>query len=237
MTSSHIPNALIDVLRHIEPGVDFQGTLPKIRTSMGKVYFAKIGHKSEQEQYTGEAESLKEIAIASPGLAPSIVSSGNADDGRPYLITEYKEIGHLTSKAGALLGKRLAMELHAHESTHGFGFAVPTFCGATKQPNGWYQSWEECFTALISNLLSLLQDNGHYKELCHKGEEIRVKVIPKLLGSLSIKPILLHGDLWSGNIGVDETTGQPFIFDPSSYFGHNEADNYKNVRWSPSVVL
>jgi protein-ribulosamine 3-kinase len=50
------------------------------------------------------------------------------------------------------------------------------------------------------------------------------RVIPKLLGPLKIRPALLHGDLWSGNVGIDATSGQPIIFDPSSYYGHNEAD-------------
>jgi protein-ribulosamine 3-kinase len=38
------------------------------------------------------------------------------------------------------------------------------------------------------------------------------------------KPVILHGDLWSGNVGYDKTSGQPKIFDPSSYYGHNEAE-------------
>ena len=49
-------------------------------------------------------------------------------------------------------------------------------------------------------------------------------VIPALLGPLEIEPVLLHGDLWSGNTGTDSHTGEPVIFDPSSYFGHNETE-------------
>jgi protein-ribulosamine 3-kinase len=37
-----------------------------------------------------------------------------------------------------------------------------------------------------------------------------------------IKPSLLHGDLWSGNIG--SANGQPSIFDPAVYWGHHEAE-------------
>lgn len=33
---------------------------------------------------------------------------------------------------------------------------------------------------------------------------------------------MLHGDLWSGNIG--SVDGQPSIFDPAVYYGHSEAD-------------
>jgi len=39
---------------------------------------------------------------------------------------------------------------------------------------------------------------------------------------VQVKPSVLHGDLWSGNIsGVD---GEPSIFDPAVYYGHSEAD-------------
>lgn len=38
------------------------------------------------------------------------------------------------------------------------------------------------------------------------------------------EPVILHGDLWSGNIGYDKSRGLPIIFDPSSYSGHGEAD-------------
>jgi hypothetical protein len=37
-----------------------------------------------------------------------------------------------------------------------------------------------------------------------------------------IKPSVLHGDLWSGNIASVE--GQPSIFDPATYYGHHEAE-------------
>ncbi|KIL71696.1 hypothetical protein M378DRAFT_65094 [Amanita muscaria Koide BX008] len=222
---SSVPIELVDILRRLEPDFDFEGPLPKVRSSSGKSYFAKIGSTSEEEQYVGETRSLQEIDKAAPGLAPKVVSAGNLENGKPYMITEYKEIGHLTDKGAAMLGKRLATELHAYKSPDGkFGFDVPTFCGATKQPNGWYESWDQCFSVLLGNLLKRLEGKSQYRDLCRKGEEIRSRIIPKLLGELEVQPVLLHGDLWSGNIGLDHDTKEPFIFDPSSYFGHNEAD-------------
>ncbi len=36
-------------------------------------------------------------------------------------------------------------------------------------------------------------------------------------------PARLHGDLWSGNVVVDEG-GEPWLVDPSSFGGHREID-------------
>ena len=35
-----------------------------------------------------------------------------------------------------------------------------------------------------------------------------------------VQPAVLHGDLWSGNIGSAD--GQPTVFDPAVYYGHHE---------------
>jgi hypothetical protein len=40
----------------------------------------------------------------------------------------------------------------------------------------------------------------------------------------NVRPAIIHGDLWSGNAGTDEQSGQPIIFDPSSSYSHNEAE-------------
>ena len=40
--------------------------------------------------------------------------------------------------------------------------------------------------------------------------------------NVPIKPSLLHGDLWSGNVSqVDQT---PVVYDPASFYGHSEFD-------------
>jgi fructosamine-3-kinase len=35
-------------------------------------------------------------------------------------------------------------------------------------------------------------------------------------------PVIIHGDLWSGNVAGNKDSGSPVIFDPSSCWGHNE---------------
>ncbi|KAI9065905.1 fructosamine kinase PKL/CAK/FruK [Trametes sanguinea] len=229
------PHRVFEIVLQRQLGQDVTLTQDSssLRSSTGQRYYAKIGSASEQDQYIGEAESLKAIDTAAPGLAPKLLECGvidpdtkerDSDVGRPFFLSEYKDIGTLTPSAAKALGKRLATELHAYESPNGFGFHVPTYCGRTRQDNGWFQSWPECFDALIGGLADKLKAQGGHDALCKQVEEVRRRVIPSLLGPLSIQPVLLHGDLWSGNTGVDRSTGEPVIFDPSSYFGHNEAD-------------
>lgn len=50
------------------------------------------------------------------------------------------------------------------------------------------------------------------------------KVVPRLLKPLqsegrSIKPCLIHGDLWDENTATDMDTGEPFVFDAGSMYG------------------
>jgi protein-ribulosamine 3-kinase len=222
MAHSAIPPHILKQLERIEPGTHFSGSLPRVSSSSGKSYYAKCGSPREIEQYVGEAESLKAMGSAAPGLVPSLLALGFVDEngeetgsseGRPFFISEYKDITPLTERSATTLGRRLATEMHRCTSAKGYGFEVPTFCGATRLRNGWYESWEQCFDTLVQDMLSTLTERGNYSELCRKGQDVRtrrvsclrflcslgltsIRVIPALLGQLQIRPALLHGDLW-----------------------------------------
>jgi len=149
MSHSAIPPHILKQLGHIEPGSHFSGGLPKILSSLGKTYYAKAGSPREREQCVGEAESLKAIALAAPGLAPSLLAFGFVDEngeevdgsaGSLFFISEYKDMTPLTERSGT------------------------TFCGATRLRNGWYETWERCFDALIGDLLSALGERGEYSD-------------------------------------------------------------------------
>lgn len=55
------------------------------------------------------------------------------------------------------------------------------------------------------------------------------KVVPRLLLPLQsdgrvLKPCLIHGDCWDGNTATCARTGEAFVFDVCSFYGHNEYD-------------
>ncbi|KZS95863.1 Ketosamine-3-kinase [Sistotremastrum niveocremeum HHB9708] len=217
-------------LREMEPDSDF--TSPKygntITSSSGAVYFCKKT-TAASEQFTGEAESLRLMYDAAPGLCPKLFACGDDEEsGETYFISEYLRLGHgLSDTAANTLAKRMAEELHKGTSeTRKFGFGCPSYCGATRLNHGWFDTWEECYSSMIKELLDHLRDKSasRYSETLDLGEKLRERVIPALLNPLEIQPSLLHGDLWSGNVGVDTGTDEPVIFDPASFYGHNEAD-------------
>ncbi|KAH9997695.1 Ketosamine-3-kinase [Russula compacta] len=234
MVRSAIPPYILKQLARVEPGAQFSGVLPQVLSSSGKCYYAKVGCPNDRGPYVTEAESLRAIGSAAPGLVPTLLAFGYADEngretdrgkGTPFFITEYKDMTSLTERSGAILGRRLATEVHSYTSPKGFGSDVPAYYGgSTRLRNGWYKTWERYVDALIGDLLSTLEARGGYIDLCQKGQYVRARVIPALLRPLRIKPVLLHGGLWSGNAGTDMTTGEPIIYDASCVYGHNEAD-------------
>jgi len=120
------------------------------------------------------------------------------------------------------LGKGLG-EMHlksAESNPKMFGFPVEGFIGTTDQKRGWEDNWIDCFLNLriIPQLLIL--------ESTNLDEETIKKIIEKIKSELmNHKPInvLIHGDLWSGNTGMDES-GKGVIFDPASWWADNEVE-------------
>ena len=135
------------------------------------------------------------------------------------LLIEWIDMHNFDQKK---LGKGLG-ELHlksAESNPKMFGFPVEGFIGTTDQKKGLEDNWIDCFLNLriIPQLLSLKSRNLD-KEIINKVKE---KIQSELLNH---KPInaLVHGDLWSGNAGMDKN-GKGVIFDPASWWADNEVD-------------
>ena len=135
------------------------------------------------------------------------------------LLIEWIDMHNFDQKK---LGKGLG-ELHlksAESNPKMFGFPVEGFIGTTDQKKGLEDNWIDCFLNLriIPQLLSLKS------RILDKETKNKVKEKIKL-ELLNHKPInaLVHGDLWSGNAGMDKN-GKGVIFDPASWWADNEVD-------------
>ena len=151
-------------------------------------------------------------------VVPEVIAYKNIKN-IEILLIEWIDMHNFDQKK---LGKGLG-ELHlksAESNPKMFGFPVEGFIGTTDQKKGLEDNWIDCFLNLriIPQLLSL-KSRILDKEIINKVKE---KIKSELLNH---KPInaLVHGDLWSGNAGMDKN-GKGVIFDPASWWADNEVD-------------
>ncbi|KAA1072256.1 hypothetical protein PGT21_031205 [Puccinia graminis f. sp. tritici] len=144
------------------------------------------------------------------------------------MISEYFDLSHMDSKLERSLARQLA-RMHdptnpASQAPNGmYGFDVPTHCGETEQDNTWEKDWMVFFRdRRIKSVVDRIGD----EEIKQLGKTLCDEVIPFLLTDFhpAPVPVIIHGDLWSGNISVNRQTGEPVLFDPSSYYGHSEVE-------------
>ena len=151
-------------------------------------------------------------------VIPEVIAYKNIKN-TEILLIEWIDMHNFDQKK---LGKGLG-ELHlksAESNPKMFGFQVEGFIGTTDQKKGLEDNWIDCFLNLrIIPQLLILKSKTLDREIINKVKE---KIKSELLNH---KPInaLVHGDLWSGNAGIDKS-GKGIIFDPASWWADNEVD-------------
>jgi protein-ribulosamine 3-kinase len=192
----------------------------KISTSHPELsLFVKTARgRNSDSMFKGEAMGLTAMYESTPALSiPKVFTYGDAGNGS-YIIMEYLNFtsGSDMKALGAAVGA-----MHMNGTSDAFGFDVDNTIGGTPQPNTWCENWPEFFKqnrllhqvrlandSRLASLCDQLVKGGHYDRLFD--------------GLDAITPSLLHGDLWSGNIGW--SSGKPSLFDPACYYGHSEAE-------------
>lgn len=76
-------------------------------------------------------------------------------------------------------------------------------------------------------MVTIEESQGPDEELGKLFGQTMSMVVPRLLrpletGGRQIKPSLVHGDLYSGNVSVDVETGRPVLYDATCLYAHNE---------------
>ena len=181
-----------------------------------------------------------------PTLCPQSFGHGQfqSQPQTSFLVTDFL---HLTSRSASKSPKAqsLAAKLGKLHTTPApipdgydkpqFGFPVTTCCGDTPQDNSYKASWADFYAEnrLRFILRRAEKSNGSDRGLRTLVETTASKVVPRLLGDdhlnggKGITPVVVHGDLWSGNASVGKigsTEGEPedVIYDSSACYAHNE---------------
>ena len=149
-----------------------------------------------------------------------------------FLLMEFKHFKDTNDLPDAVVfSKRLAEMHRKSQSPNGkFGFPVVTYDGAKTQVVDWDSSWASSFSKLLAGAYQHdVKAHGVWPELDEIFQKALLQLIPRLIGVMesegrSIKPSLVHGDLWEGNVRLDCVTGDPWIFDCAALYGHHEYD-------------
>lgn len=182
----------------------------------------------------GEFHSANNINSVFPGFVPKAIGWGEYDnDGTTtyFFLGVFHDMDFSTPPEPDEI-MSMVSELHSRgTSPNGmFGYPVPTVCGRMERTVTWTSSWAESFALQLQDVIKYDNDTNEpwpeYDVVC---QQLIDAVIPRLLGALqsegrSIKPALIHGDLWERNIGVDMETGNMVIFDPGCTYAHNEME-------------
>ena len=170
--------------------------------------------------FEAEAAGLDEIARSATIRVPRPVCFGSSA-GSSWLALEHISFRPAGRHGMRALGRGLA-RLHRVTAPQ-FGWDRDNTIGATPQVNapgsGWIAFWRE---HRLGFQLDLAARNGHTGRLQQRGGQLLEK-LPEFFTDYTPAPSLLHGDLWSGNAGFDES-GDPVIYDPAVYYGDREAD-------------
>lgn len=179
---------------------------------------------------------MEALHAAASGLVPKPIGWGKLETVSPpshFLLVEFKDFVSGAMPDPVRLGARVAaMHLSpaARSPTGMFGFPVQTFDGARTQAVDWDPSWTSFFSKLLTTAYEQdTEANGVWPELDAAYRRVQTHLIPRLIGALEsdgrrVEPVIIHGDMWEGNVGTEEGTGDPWIYDCAAYYGHNEME-------------
>ncbi len=200
----------------------------------GGALFAKTNRRSALPMLQAEADGLRALALA----ADAALAAGDGDfaltipaplalgelDGQALLVLPWLELGGRGSSEGwRRFGADLA-RLHRASAPlnqgRGYGFEADNFIGSGPQANGWLPDWGPFFAERrLAPQLQLLRRQGVRLE----GSEALLERLPAWLSGHGVEPVLVHGDLWSGNAAL-LAGGGGALFDPAVCWADREVD-------------
>lgn len=180
-------------------------------------YFVKLNNHDAYQNFEAEAYNLAMIEKYSPISGIKVIVIGKTLS-QAFIVLSHLSLSSPASLHWFELGKQLAL-LHQNTQHGQFGWEFDNYIGATRQPNPWMTNWRTFFAEQrIGWQLQLLHEKSieigdidYITSVCHDG-----------LQHHHPTPCLVHGDLWKGNVGFNET--HPIIFDPACYYGDCEVD-------------
>lgn len=192
----------------------------------GRWVFVKSNPQAPEGLFAAEARGLAWLGEPGALRVPTVLAVSGSDAAQhaarpPFLALELIEPAKRVGDFDERLGRGLAA-LH-RASLPRFGLDHDNFIGTMSQANAAASDWPGFLAQrrLLPQLGRAVDAGLMPGELRRRLERV-VQRLPQLCGPAE-PPARLHGDLWGGNLHVDEA-GLPVLIDPAAYAGHREMD-------------
>lgn len=189
-----------------------------VRSQGGARAFVKARAGAEPHAFTVEAAGLRWLAEAGALRTPEVIA---ASEDPPLLVLELVTPGRPAPGFDEALGRGLAA-LH-RAAPPSFGLPYDNLIARLSQDNTPCDTWPELYWARrLEPMLHRAEREGLADAALRRDLERLAARLPERCGPTE-PPARLHGDLWAGNLLVDDT-GAPVLVDPAVYGGHREID-------------
>lgn len=190
-------------------------TVERLRFETGLSLILKQLKPAPANFFQAEASALAALRQAQTLRVPVVIHDANE-----FLLLEDLGDASPTTVYWQNLGEGLA-ELHQETHTQ-FGFEGDNFCGALPQRN---PRLDDGFEFFANYRLLGPAKAAHERGMLEDRDRDDLEFIANRLEAWIPKQdaVLIHGDLWSGNIHCDGN-GEPALIDPASYWGWGEAE-------------
>lgn len=190
--------------------------LHRLRLDDGRAAICKRRRDMPPDFFAAEARGLRALAAAGGLRTPQVYAQGP-----DWLLLEDLGEGTPQPAYAARAGHGLARQ-HAARGP-GFGFGAPGWIGDSPQDNGWDRDGHRFFAQ--RRLLPQARI-AHARGRLTSAEVAAIeRVCARLPAWLpAAGPVLLHGDLWAGNLHC-AAGGEPALIDAgAAHYGWAEAD-------------
>jgi protein-ribulosamine 3-kinase len=188
----------------------------------GRSVFVKSNSAADPSMFPAEAKGLAFLSEPAALRVPRVLAVSSGDAGAPsFLVLEYLESARRAPGFDEQLGRGLA-QLH-RSGLDAFGLDYDNFIGRLPQSNQAKGTWAEFYREeRLAPQLRRAADSGLATARMRRGFEQLFSRMEEHVGPPE-PPARLHGDLWGGNLHVDDL-GEPCLIDPAAYNGHREID-------------
>ncbi|HEX4338453.1 MAG TPA: fructosamine kinase family protein [Polyangiaceae bacterium] len=187
----------------------------------GRRYFVKSNDQADSRMFPAEARGLAWLADARALRVPAVVAVSQEGAEEPYLVLELLESRPRVRDFDERFGRGLAA-LHRSGAPR-FGLEYDNFIGRLPQSNRAHPTWAEFYRdERLLPQLEMARRARRATARMERGFETLFARLPELVGPEE-PPSRVHGDLWGGNLHVDDVGG-PCLIDPAPHGGHRELD-------------